>query len=585
MDTTTTNQVLEYDVIIIGAGFAGVCQARHLLLNIPNIRLAIVDPRSGDSSEKQHRLGESTVEIASLFLYQQLGLYEYLIENHTPKAGINFHWPKDPANTETMDDYYHIWNNRQFPIPTFHLNRAKFDRDLLQMNKDMGAVHYKGRVVDVDLTPGDASKNLKVKLDDDYLELKAKHLIDAAGRKFILGRKTDNLLFGPENVRGINNGAAWVWVKNVDRNLLDNGYHPTETVASRYYATNHWMGTGHWMWMIPLDRQTMEVSVGLIHHHDIVSANEINSAEKFYNFLKANHNVLYQIIKSGEQIKFSYYPRIAHTSKTLFSPDNWYIIGDAAFHFDALYSLGTTMSALGIESVTEIIRAKLLNESNAEEKREVYNNFNLMFARYANNLVSKHAKQLGNASIMSWRLYLEPMWWFGVMVPIYFGKWHLNLDPKFISSSLSTIQENINFFSDIYEQFDKLVDKGVNIGLLDQYRADQLPGHYYVSKHFDLFLQNAKLEAKRCNVYPGLRATAFYTAIWFVIFLWKGFGLQGLLAPRNLYHLFRLLILSGKATLADMVYRFQTQGLPSNTHIAKTREEFKSYKYRPELQH
>jgi hypothetical protein len=398
----------------------------------------------------------------------------------------------------------------------------------------------------------------------------------------IIGRKTDNLLFGPENVFGVNNGAAWVWVKNVDRTLFDDGFHPTESLSSRYYATNHWMGTGHWLWMIPLDTQTMEMSIGVIHHHDVIPAEQINSEDKFYAFLKANHNILYRIIKSGEQVDFNYWPRLAHMSKTMFSSDNWYVIGDAACIFDAFYGFGTTMTSIAIESVTEIIRAKLAGESNAEEKRAAYNNFNLTFARYANHLVSNHAKQLGHASIMSWRLYLEPMWWFGVMVPMYFGKWHL--DPKFISSSLSVVQENMKFFADVYKQFNQLVDRGVNIGLMDQYRADQMPGHYYTGKYFDEFLTNAKLEPKCCNVYAGFKAAAFYTAMWFVMFQWKGFGLAGLLAPRNLYHIFRLFILAGKATLADTAYRFRTKGLPTNSHIAKTRQEFKSYKYRPELQ-
>jgi flavin-dependent dehydrogenase len=68
-----------------------------------------------------------------------------------------------------MDGYYHTWTNRQLSIPTFHLNRTKFDRDLLQMNKKMGAVFYNGRVVDVDLTSGDASKTIKVKVGDDSI--------------------------------------------------------------------------------------------------------------------------------------------------------------------------------------------------------------------------------------------------------------------------------------------------------------------------------------------------------------------------------------------------------------------------------
>ncbi|WP_339378965.1 MULTISPECIES: NAD(P)/FAD-dependent oxidoreductase [Fischerella] len=386
----------------MGAGFAGVCQARHLLLNLPGIRVAIVDPRSLEPDKKEHRLGESTVDIASVFLIKELGLHEYLIENHTPKAGLNFHWPKEFNKTESIDDYFNVWVNQQLKTPAFHLNRSKFDRDILKMNLQMGAHFYNGRVVDVELTPKDNLHIVQVKLDDKYLELKAKHLIDTAGRKFIIGRKTDNLMFDPKDLYGINSGSAWVWVKNVDRTLLDNGWHPNEGLVTRYYCTNHWMGHGHWLWMIPLDKDSMELSVGVIHHKDVIPSEYLNSKEKFYEFLKANHNLLYQILASGEHMDFNYWSRIAHKSKIMFSPDNWYVMGDAANNFDALYSMGTSMSALAIESVTEIIRAKLAGEADVEQKREAYNRFNVAFADFANHLVCNQSQHMGNASM--WKL-------------------------------------------------------------------------------------------------------------------------------------------------------------------------------------
>ena len=52
---------LEYDVVIMGAGFAGVCQARHLMLKIPGIRIALVDPRPEKRSDKDLKIGESIV--------------------------------------------------------------------------------------------------------------------------------------------------------------------------------------------------------------------------------------------------------------------------------------------------------------------------------------------------------------------------------------------------------------------------------------------------------------------------------------------------------------------------------------------
>ena len=58
----------EYDVVIMGAGFAGLCQARHLKLKIPNIKVALVDPRPEQRTDKDLKIGESTIEIAALFI-------------------------------------------------------------------------------------------------------------------------------------------------------------------------------------------------------------------------------------------------------------------------------------------------------------------------------------------------------------------------------------------------------------------------------------------------------------------------------------------------------------------------------------
>ena len=108
-----TTQALHYDVVIMGAGFAGLCQARHLMLNIPNIRVALIDPRPENRPDTDLKIGESTVEIAALLICKELGLHDYMIENHPPKAGLNFHWPKNPAETDSIDDYYHVCKKTQ----------------------------------------------------------------------------------------------------------------------------------------------------------------------------------------------------------------------------------------------------------------------------------------------------------------------------------------------------------------------------------------------------------------------------------------------------------------------------------------
>jgi flavin-dependent dehydrogenase len=579
-----TTQQKTYDVVIMGAGLAGLCQARHLMLNIPNISIAVIDPRPEDRDPvKDLKIGESTVEIAAIFLSKELGLYEYLIENHLPKYGLNYHWPKTPDITDTIDDYYHIWTNRNLPLPSFQINRAKLERDLLKMTKEMGVTFINGRVVDVDLTPGDQLNLIKIRAGEAYQELQAEHLVDAAGRKFIIGNKTNNLLFGPENLLGLNNGSAWMRIKNVDRTIFHDGYDPFGSTASHYYGTNHFFGHGYWIWMIPIDSDPMEVSIGIVHHHNELPGELINSPEKFLNFFKANQTLLYNFMQSGEQEDFNYWPRIAHRSKKMFSEDNWYIIGDAAYILDAFYSYGSSTIAISVESVTEIIRAKLANEADAEEKRSAYNDFNLSFARSVNTLYRGHDQQLGNASVMSWRVYFEYMWWFGLQVPMYMGKWHLDLTyiPIFLKALNGSIDQ---LMVDLCQQFTKLAQNRANIGLMDFYRTEQLIWNYYPGKHYDDFIENTKFKPRLCNVFAGLKWTPFYVCIWYIMFQYKGFGLRSLFKIRHFRHLFNLLGLSTQAAIGELIYKSKIRGLPKSSEVAQMRQEFQTYRYCPQLQ-
>ena len=572
------NYPQEYDVVIMGAGFAGLCQARHLLLNVPNIKIALVDPRPAERTDKDLKIGESLIEVAAVFLCKELGLHDYLIENHTPKSGLNFHWSKEIDQTETLDDYYHVWANRQTAIPSFHLQRAKFEQDLLQMNRKMGATFYNGRVVDVELSPGDELKTVDIKLGSEKIALRAKHVIDAAGRKFLIGKKTDNLLFGAENLLGVNNGGAWLRVKNIDRTIFHDGYHPEGSSNSHYYATNHFFGHGHWLWMIPIEKESQELSIGIIQHHEIIPSQEIGDRDKFCDFLRANHSLLGKLVDSGEVVDFHHLPRLAHKSKVLFSPDNWYVLGDAAQIFDAFYSYGTTMIAFQIEGVTEIIRAQLAGEADVEEKRAVYNEFNQAYGRSVNCLIRGHANQLGNASIMSWRIYFEYMWWFGVHIPTYIGKWHL--DPNFASRYIKIANGNVDgIFAHLCQQFEKLVAEGKNIGFMDAYRADQLIGDYGTLKHFDDFLENTKFEPKRCNVFASMKYTYFYIALWFILFEWKAFGIGAFFNPRNLFYIGRMLVLSIQAAIAEIIFKFKIRKVADNSQIEQMRQEFKTYHY------
>lgn len=564
-----------FDVVIMGGGWAGNCQARHLMLNIPGLRVAIIEPRTDAEVLEDRKLGESTVEIAALHLCKELGLHDYLIENHPPKYGLNFHWVKAPGQSAVMADYYSIWTNRNPTIAAFQIHRGKLERDLLHMNAAMGAEIVRGKVVDFDLTPGGDPHRVKVQMNDGTArELHGRHLVDAGGRKFLIGKKTDNVVRGPENHFGLTNGASWVRVKGVDRTRFHSGYDPMNAIASHYYGTNHFMGVGHWIWMIPIDMDTDEISIGVMHHHQKIPANTINTQEKLYAFFKANHRILYDLLMTGELVDFHYFGRPGHSCKQLFSKDNWYVIGDAAYIFDAFYSLGTSGISFEVESVTEIIRARMSGAADAEQKREAYDAFNRFFMTNMVHTYRDHATQLGHAGVMSSRIFYEYMLWYGCLVPLYIGKWHL--DPGFIKLLLKW--NPIPFTAGVYNDFHDIVETGRTLPFMDCHRGDQLTNGYTTWRAYDDYLENAKYEAGDVNIYRSV-AKCYRTAVGFYARMrWRAYGWRAF-APAPVARAAALWGVSLAMSAMGWWHGRRLRMKPKNRSIAERNMEFRDYRY------
>lgn len=566
-----------YDVVIMGGGWAGNTQARHLLLNVPGLRVALVEPRTDDQVVEDRKLGESTVELAAIHLCKELGLHDYLIENHPPKYGLNFHWPKRPGQSGSLDDYYTVWTNRNPTIAAFQIHRGKFERDLLRMNAELGADVLREKVVDFTLGSGGATH--AVVLQDGAgarREIRARHLVDASGRKFLIGKRTDNVVRDPAAHFGLMNGSSWVRVKGVDRRRFHGGYDPLGAVASHYYGTNHFFGDGHWIWMIPIDMDTDEISIGVMHHHQVIPSAAINTQEKLYAFFRENHRILYDLLQTGEIVDFHYFGRPGHSSKRLFSQDNWYVIGDAAYIFDAFYSLGTSSIALQVESVTEIVRAKLAGEADAEEKRAAYDAFNLFFMKNMVHTYRDHHRQLGHAGVMSTRIFYEYMLWYGTLVPLYMGKWHL--DPTFIRRLIRF--NPLPFTAGLYDDLNTLVARGRRMSFMDCHRADQLGRGYTTWRGYDDYLENSKYEPRQVNIYRSAAKTYRRVLVYYAKLRVRGFGWAAA-SPAAVGRSLRLLGLSLGMSALGFLHARSQRAVPKNRRVARMRQEFLEYRPAP----
>src|SRR2546425_7136900 len=80
----------EYDMVICGAGMAGLTLARQITKEIPEASLLLIEGTGDKGRTGAIQVGESTVELSANYLANALGLREYLDTAHFCKWGLRF---------------------------------------------------------------------------------------------------------------------------------------------------------------------------------------------------------------------------------------------------------------------------------------------------------------------------------------------------------------------------------------------------------------------------------------------------------------------------------------------------------------
>src|SRR5215467_4952116 len=122
-----------YDVVILGAGLAGLTLARQLLLQSQKSVL-LLEKRSQIPPLRQ-KVGEATVQVSGYYLSKVLDLEEHLLRRHFLKYNLRFYWPTaaDPSSIETYSQSY----IRQFSnVATYQLDRNALEAELLRLNRE-----------------------------------------------------------------------------------------------------------------------------------------------------------------------------------------------------------------------------------------------------------------------------------------------------------------------------------------------------------------------------------------------------------------------------------------------------------------
>ncbi len=343
------------DVLVMGGGAVGQLAAAYLQMRFPNLKVAVVE----GPHKKRPIVGESFVEITIDFLLQ-LGLGAYLIERHYPKYGLTYYFKVD---IDSPSDRTYVVDETPTvpPLLSFQINRFTFDREVRRRNLEHGVQMIDGTVAQIDLNRDGAGGLHTLTIRDRAKQERvgqARWLIDATGRNRVLAK-----LLQLEEKVAEQKDVFWFRLMNFDPEILGRirAVKKENRAFVPYFATHHFFGKGNWIWCIPM-RSPEDVpfmSIGITYRKDIYPHGEVRTMEQFLDCVGREHEMIVELVRSGTVADTNSYRSYMWECRQRYSPDGWYIIGDAGDTVDPLYSVGMALSSVQIRQIAAIIDREL----------------------------------------------------------------------------------------------------------------------------------------------------------------------------------------------------------------------------------
>src|SRR5258707_4932278 len=140
----------QYDVVIIGAGLAGLSLARQLLLNSDK-SILLLDKRSAIPPPHQ-KVGEATVQLSAYYFSKVLDLEEHLLREHYLKYNLRFYWKTPGRKNRCFEDYSQAYIRNVSNIATYQLDRNKLEGEILRLNLENPNFHFQPGITNLDVT-------------------------------------------------------------------------------------------------------------------------------------------------------------------------------------------------------------------------------------------------------------------------------------------------------------------------------------------------------------------------------------------------------------------------------------------------